>query len=150
MINYNFNPYWQILENSSSFFSEILVFQVMTHESWTRPYCWKTHPSKIYEYLFSFFQNRGVSQTVCTGKLEISKKMDEFSSITVWLMTRKTKISETKKNGWVFQDLPLRIKIQKDSYPYAKAFDCIWRHVKTLTMNDTSTFDFCFAWICCS
>ena len=39
-------------------------------------------------------------------RIEISKKMDEFSSKTTFVTTRKMKIS-----GLVFQDLPIRVKI---------------------------------------
>ena len=45
-----FNPYWQILENSSRIFSEISVFQGVSRTDF-----WTIHPSIFCQYLFSFW-----------------------------------------------------------------------------------------------
>ena len=58
-----FNPYWQILENHPENFSK---FQFSGW--WARPYHWKTHPSKFYEYLFSFCKISGHEPGRITGK----------------------------------------------------------------------------------
>ena len=54
-----FNPYWQIMENSSRNFSEIFIFRVVTQAVLLENSSIKNH-----EYLFSFFQFWGVTQTV--------------------------------------------------------------------------------------
>ena len=83
---WKFNPYWQIMENSSRNFSEIFIFRVVTQavllenssiknpeylfnffDSWAshRPFYWKTHP-------FEFFD--------CNHIWYVTFGLDEFSS----------------------------------------------------------------------
>ena len=71
---------------------------------------------------------QGVIQTVLLDKPPVFEwvdmiriKLDQFSSITVWLMTRKTDISEKFMNV-VFQDLPIRVK----NLPFIPFWRFIW------------------------
>ena len=82
------NPYWQI--------SGI----------WARPFTWKTHPSKNYEYLFSFFKTRVVSYTVylensSNRQLGNASKLIMFLSYVSKLTITRESIDLTK--CWCFQ-----------------------------------------------
>ena len=96
-----FNPYLQILENSSRNFSEIFIFRVV-RQAWP---LLENSSIKNHDYLFSFFQSSGVTQAVLLENSPIrifdwnniwyvTFDLDEFSSKMAWVATLKMKISE--------------------------------------------------------
>ena len=137
--NRMFNPYWQIsgvfsevvlLENSSN-------FQLENSGVSHRPFYWKTHPDQMLHIIYGFSQKNRMNEfssetffvrpriekklnryswflvdefsSIMAGVTTQNwnfEKMDEFSSKTTFVTTRKMKIS-----GLVFQDLPIRVKI---------------------------------------
>ena len=81
-----------------------------------RPFYWKTHPDQMLHIIYGFSHKNRMDEfsikTICVTpqNWNFEKKLDEFSSKTACENGNSRKFS-----GWVFHDLPIRVKCNSRS-----------------------------------
>ena len=112
---YVFNPFWQIMENSSRILSEIFIFQVVTQASLLensskRKHFVENNISRILGCHPDRFSGKLI-QTKCYISYMVSVKKIEWMSFPVKRPGWHPENENFRQiSGWVFHDLPIRVK----------------------------------------